>query len=266
MEEMAEATPAAEEEEDLGTPAEGEMADAILAAAQNAANCVNSGDFEGAAALVTENLMYSEFGTTNPYDVAAAFAEFGLTLGNFEASNPRTYADGSVSVDTQYWQTQYQLYGETWYMVQDGDFWKIDAFATFTPDYEGDSAVVGVTLGEATDEAGAVTYSIAPFRESNVQTEVLDFHVINAGVEAHELVVLRLPADADPAGLLDGSVAETDVEFIGQITVGVGEEADMILIGLEPGVYTLVCFFPDEAGVPHIVKGMVSQFEVLAAS
>jgi uncharacterized cupredoxin-like copper-binding protein len=257
METEAEASP---EAEDPGTAAEGETADAILAAAQNLANCINSGNAEGAAALMTENFITSLFGTANPYDVVEILA--GTTFGEFEASDPFTYADGSVSADVQYWGSEYQLNGETWYLVQDGDFWKVDALELNTPDFDGDAAVVGINL---TGPAEDGTYTIEPNTASVLQPEVLVFHGINKGTVDHELLVFRLPEGADPMGLLDGSIPETDAEFIGQISLAVGEEGDMVLVGVEPGVYTLVCFFPDETdGAPHAAHGMVAQFEVTA--
>jgi len=268
MEEMdmaEEATPVAEEvEEDAGTPAEGAVADEILAAANNLAACVNGGDMEGAVALMTSNFLMETFGITNPYDAVEFMT--GTTFGDFSASNPRTYEDGSVSVDATYMGSQYQLTGETWTFVDGGDYWMVDSLDGFTPEFDGDSAIVGVNLTEVTDDAGAITYGIEPNTPSVAQPEVLVFHAINAGIMDHELVVLQLPEGADPAGLMDGSIAESDVVFMGQITVAAGEQGDMVLVGLPAGMYTLVCFFPDEQGVPHFVNGMVAQFEVTAAS
>jgi hypothetical protein len=257
METEAEASP---EAEDPGTAAEGEAADAILAAAQNLANCVNSGNAEGAVALMTENFLTSLFGTPNPYDAVEIMT--GTTFGDFQASGATTYADGSVSADVQYWGSKYQLNGETWYFVQDGDYWKVDALELNTPDFDGDAAVVGINLNGPAEDG---TYSIEPNTPAVVQPEVLVLHGINKGTEDHELLVFRLPEGADPMGLLDGSIPETDAEFIGQISVPVGVEGDMVLVGLEPGVYTLACFFTAAAdGAPHAAHGMVAQFEVTA--
>lgn len=260
MEEMA--SPVAEEE-DAGTPAEGAVADEILAAANNLAACINGGDVEGAVALMTPNFLMGTFGISNPYDAVEFMT--GTTFGDFSASNPRVYEDGSVSADATYMNSQYQLTGETWHLIDGGDYWMIDSLDGFTPEFDGDSAIVGVTLSDATDDAGAVTYSIVPNAPSVAQPEVLLFHAINAGAMDHELVVVQLPEGADPAGLMDGSIADTDVVFVGQITVAAGEQGDMVLIGLPAGVYTMVCFFSDDQGVPHFVNGMVAQFEVTAA-
>jgi uncharacterized cupredoxin-like copper-binding protein len=253
---------AAPAEEPVGTPAEGADAEAIVAAANTLISCVNGGDLEGAAALMTTDFMMSEFETGNPYDVVS-FLE-GFSFGDATVENPQSYEDGRVSADVSYMGSQYQLAGETWFLVQDGDFWKIDESTPYTPAYDGDSAVVGVQLTEEEGEGGAKTYAITPNTPSVAETEVLLLHGINLGTEAHEIVMLKLPDGADATGLLDGSIAQSDVELLGQISLEPGEEGDMVLQGVPAGVYTLVCFFTGPDGAPHAANGMVSQFEVTA--
>lgn len=259
---VAEAEEAVEAEEPIGTAAEGEVADEIAAAASAVINCLEAGDYEGAVALMTTDFMESEFGTDNPYDVVM-FIE-GFSFGEVSWSNPKTYDDGHVSIELTYMGSEYQIAGEVWHLVQDGDYWKLNDSGLFTPEYEGDSAVVGVQLTETENEDGTITYAITPNTPRIVQPEVLIFHGVNAGSEAHEIVVVQLPEGADPLGLLDGSVAESDITFIGFIALEPGEEGDMVLQGLPAGVYTLVCFFPGPDGAPHAANGMVSTFEVAA--
>ena len=270
---MAEATEEATEEApaevDSGTPAEGDEATAITAAVENIVGCVNGGDYQGAAALMTENFMLTEFGTANPYDVAL-FIE-GFMFANATVDNPLTYEDGSVSADVTFNESPYQLSGERFILVQDGDYWKVDASPRFTPEYEGDSATVGVALREVEGEDGTRTYAfeIAGNVDPTViptvaQQEVLVLHGTNFGVEAHEIVVVKLPEGADPSGILDGTIAEEDVEFVGFVELAPGEQVDMVLLGVPAGVYTMVCFFPAPDGTPHAMRGMVAQFEVTA--
>ncbi|MCC6792887.1 MAG: hypothetical protein IT336_14445 [Thermomicrobiales bacterium] len=267
MAEMDMASPVAEEEaapaeEPVATAAEGAVADEIAAAASAIVACLDAGDYEGAVALMTTNFMMSEFDTGNPYDVALFIENF--SFGEITWSNPKTYDDGSVSIEATYMGSQYQITGEVWHLVQDGDYWKLDQSDIFTPAYDGDSAVVGVQLTETENEDGTITYAITPNTPAVVQPEVLLFHGINLGTEVHEIVVFKLPEGADPMGLLDGTIAETDAEFIGAIVLAPGEEGDMVLQGLPAGVYTLVCFFPGPDGAPHIANGMFAQFEVTA--
>ena len=43
-----------------------------------------------------------------------------------------------------------------------------------------------------------------------------------------------------------------------------GDSADMTLVNLPVGMYTLVCFFPAPDGSPHAMHGMIAPFEVTA--
>ena len=262
---MAEASPVAEgdapvvPDAPIGTPAEGEDADTAIAAAENIVNCVNGGNLEGAVALLTNDYMMSQFGTGNPYDVVANLD--GFSFGEVMLDNPLTYEDGSVSVDAQYQGSEYQITKERWFLVDDGGTWKYDDDTRLTPEFDGDLAVVGVLLGENEDG----TYYITPNTESTTEGGALILHGVNEGAEAHEIVAFALPEGADAAGLMDGSIAEEDVTFYGQIDLQPGEQGDMMLVNLPVGVVTLVCFFPGPDGAPHAMNGMISEIEITAA-
>ncbi len=248
--------PEAEASPEAGTPADEATAAAAAEAAQNIANCLNSGNYTGTVALFTENFVTDLSGTGNPYDVVA-FLE-GTTFANFQTGEVNTYSDGSLSIEVSYLQDQYQYLAETWWLVQDGEYWKLDGFDYLAPEPEGDTAVVGVALGSPTDE-----YALVPNATSVTETEVLIFHATNGGQELHELIVVQLPEGADPAGLLDGSVPEDQITFIGAVDdIAPGEAKDLALVGLPAGTYTLLCFYPSPDGVPHVALGMVATFTV----
>ncbi len=254
------ASPEAEVER-VGNPADEATAAEVTAAAQNIAACVNSGNYEGAAALLTPDFMMSEFGTGNPYDVAAAFEEFGFSFANFTTGAVYAYEDGSVSVDVQYNESQYQVTGERWYLVQDGEYWMLSGTDSVTPIVDGDTAVVGVSLTDY-----AFTFNVA----SVVQPEVLMFQVRNDGTEPHELVLFRMPEGAETAedvtAMLEedpeGSFMAEDA-FIGATFAMPGEQSNLTLVGLEPGKYVAICFIPGPDGEPHYAHGMIAEFEVL---
>lgn len=255
--ETEEAAPVAPEAP-VGTPAEGDEGEEIIAAVENLIGCVNGGNTEGAAALLTTDYMMAEFGTGNPYDVVM-FLE-GFSFGEVTVDNPQTYEDGSVSADIQYQGSQYQITKERWYLVDEDGTLKLNDDSLETPEFDGDTAVIGVLLGENEDGS----YYITPAVTSVTESEGLILHGKNEGVEPHEIVAFALPEGADPAGLLDGSIAEEDVEFYGQISLNPGEEGDLLLVGLPAGVMTLVCFFPGPDGAPHAMNGMISEIEITA--
>jgi uncharacterized cupredoxin-like copper-binding protein len=254
-----EASPEAEVPAEEGTPADEATAAAITGAVENYAACYNSGDVTNVIALETENYLLSEYGSANPYDAIAS--EEGAPPSTVELvsiSNQMTYSDGRVSADVEaivngHWFQNLQMF-----FAQDGDFWKLDEEVELTPEPEGDTAVVGVALGSADNE-----YSITPNTPSVLQSEVLIFHATNGGAEAHEMIVLQLPEGADPMGLLDGSVGFDQITFIGGVFgLAPGASQDLALVNLDPGTYTLICFFPSPDGTPHAALGMVATFTV----
>jgi len=262
---MATPVPAEEADtEDEGTPADEATTAAATAAAENLIACINGGDYESGVALMTENFLMETFGTSSTTEAVQNLT--GQTFENPQIGDVKTYDDGTVSVEVSYKQGEYQIVGDVWYLVQDGEYWKIDGLGTFTPPFEGDAAVVGVNLTSTTGDDGAITYAITPNTGTVAQPEVLVLHGINADTVDHEIVVLKLPDGADPAGLLDGTIPDSDVEFLGQISLEAGQEGDLVLEGIPAGVYTLVCFFPGPDGAPHAAHGMISQIEVTAAS
>ena len=96
---------------------------------------------------------------------------------------------------------------------------------------------------------------------------MITLNISNKGVEAHEAIVVQLPEGADPMGLLDESIAFEDITFLGLRGANLPRRVCRNgLLNLEPGTYTLVCFFPGPDGAPHAANGMVAQFEVVAAT
>jgi hypothetical protein len=234
---------------------------------KNVVACVNSTeDGLGAASVLSANLMMAQFGHDNAYDAAQELA--GTTMERLQiVGNHKTYEDGRVSADVQYYfggpfGSEFQLNSERWYLVQDGDVWKLDEirFTTATTDLS--QSVVGVNLTEP--EPGQ--YAIEPNAPSVPATELLTFHAINQGVEIHELVVVQLPEGADPTGLLDGSVSFEELTFIGVVApLYPQDNADLNLVNLPAGTYWLLCFFPGPDGAPHAANGMWVQFDVTEA-
>lgn len=258
---VAEADPVEVAEQPIGTPAEDAQEEEIIGAVENVLSCLNSGNYEGVVALMTPNFLMQEFGTGNPYDVVMMLEGFTFQVQTID--NALTYEDGRVSADFQYQETPYQVTAERWFLVDDGGTWKLDASTPIAAEIDVESStVVGVALGENEDG----TYFITPNRDTIVQSEAIIFHGINGGAEPHEIVVLKLPEGVDPMGLLDGSVTEADVEFYGFIFLQPGEEGDLTLLGVEPGVLTLVCFIPGPDGAPHAAHGMISQVEVVEST
>jgi uncharacterized cupredoxin-like copper-binding protein len=250
----------------VGTPAEGSTVDEVTAGIHNIINCLNSGNVEGAVALMTSNFLLQQFGTSNPYDVLANNMLQGVSFGDIKIDNVQTYADGSVSAEVSYMQSQYQVVTERWTLVQEDNYWKAEHLAQLNSSPEGDTTVVGVTMGGEKGE-----YTFEPNVTEIPETQVLVLHGINAGKMAHEIVVVKLPEGTTPDDLIKGDDAkvsqlEQQSEFIGQRTYLPGEQGDIALINLPPGTYTLLCALPAPDGQPHFRHGMVTQITVTSTA
>jgi len=253
-EETAEATP------EPGTPADEATTEAATAGVLNIVTCLNTSNYTAAAALFTPNAVMQIAGTTNPYDAVQALEGEGLVFSDFQVGDVLTYPDSRVSVEVTYTEGQYQYTHERWWLVQDGEYWKLDGFDTLTPEPEGDTAVVGVQLGSPEDE-----YTIIPNATEVTQSPVLIFHVTNAGQEAHMMAVLKLPEGATIEQVMQDEALQQQTESIGSVDfVEPGGAQDLALVGVPPGDYTLICFFDAPDGKTHAEHGMVTTFSVTA--
>jgi hypothetical protein len=86
----------------------------------------------------------------------------------------------------------------------------------------------------------------------------------NTGTEDHEMLVLRLDRGVSTEALLrePGPGLPDGVRFVGQVTVPAGTTADLVLVGLARGTYTIVCLLPTKDGTPHLALGMWARLRV----
>ncbi len=272
--EAAEAPPAPEAP--AGTPAEGDEAAAIEAAAANYVACLAQGWATGDPALYvaleSANFIFNSVGTTNPHDRVAS--ESGGPFSSIDVlaiTDPKVYDDGRISANIHAIVNGNWLLNLRAFFVEEQGAWLYDEELFENPDtsFADGVTIVGIDIVETTDEAtGAVTYAFQFLGSPTVtQNEVIALNISNKGVEVHEAILAQLPEGADPSGILDGSIAEEDVAFIGVAApIFPGQSVDLAVVNLQPGVYTLICFFPGPDGAPHIANGMAAQFEVVAAA
>jgi hypothetical protein len=244
-----EASPVAEEEAMVpveaspvaGTPADEATTAAVIATVENYVACYNTGDASLIIPLESEKYRLSSYGSTNAYDAVAAFeSEPPSSAELVSAENVMTYPDGRVSAEIEVILGGHNFLHETAFFAQDmaSGIWQFDEEVYLTPEPEGDSTVIGVTLGSADDPV-----AVTPNAPSVIAWPVVIFHVANASTEELNLAVLQLPAGADPAGLMDGSLSFDQITVIGfSDDLAPGEEGDVALVNLEPGDYFLVTF------------------------
>jgi len=97
------------------------------------------------------------------------------------------------------------------------------------------------------------------------------FKVVNDGQQTHEVFLVRLnegtTAEQFLAAAAPGATAPPPgIPMGGNGAISPGM-SNWFTATLEPGHYVLLCFVPDPAdGMPHVMKGMVKEFEVPAAN
>jgi hypothetical protein len=132
--------------------------------------------------------------------------------------------------------------------------WRVDAEAplTFTP--PADATRLEVAMEEY---AFGLTET-----EAKGPDVVLSGH--NGGAEDHEMLVLRFAPGLTTADLLrqTGPGLPRGVTYVGQATVPAGGRANLVLVGLKPGDYAIVCLFPTQRGTPHLALGMEATLTV----
>jgi hypothetical protein len=252
------------------------VAGVITAAIENYAACYNEGQANGDPglyiALESENYIMTMSGSPNPYDrVAGELEGPPSSVELVSVSNPMTYDDGRISGDAEYiLNGSWFVHNRVFLALGPAMTWLWDEEAYLRPEPEADTvSVVGIAVTETTDEGtGQKTYEFTFTGGSTTLTQAgaLIFTIDNTtAVELHEAVVVQLPEGADPMGILDGSVAFEDVRFVGAVApIFPGEVKELALLNLEPGIYTMVCFFPGPDGAPHAANGMIAQFEIVA--
>jgi len=98
-----------------------------------------------------------------------------------------------------------------------------------------------------------------------VETEVVMLHLINVNTDLHDIHIYResdtVTLDAVSA---DPSIL-ADAELIGSLEVpaNAGEQADLTLLGLEPGKYIAVGYTTDGTGGEQVVGASATEFEIL---
>ena len=273
MDDMDMASPEAVADEATPSAADDATASEIFAAVENYFACYNEGQASGDPGLYValESQAYIE---SQGYATAEERAadELGTpfpvaTLLGYD--NAQVWSDGRVSADVKamlgpYWYNEW-----TWVMVEEDGIWKLDQQIALPPHPDVDYvAVNGINITETTDEAsGDITYAFESRSGSwdFTATDAIVLNFTNSGEEPHEAILMQLPEGADPMGLLDGSIDMSQVTFLGGIfDIAPGASADLTMIDLPEGTYTLICFIPGPDGAPHAAHGMIQQFNVVA--
>ena len=229
----------------------------VIAGITNFVACRNAGDYAAYAALLTPARIWAEAGSTNPHDVVAGLQAFNLPITIISLGDVRTYPDGRLSAEFVHLFGRHLYYRSRIYVVEEGGFIKFDEEQFLPERPPGEMSAVEVEL---TDFAFVLSQDVI----TNASYVVL--RGTNTGAYAHEIIVVRLPEGATVEQALMGAISEEQITFIGQTPLAPGQSDDLVLVNLEPGLYTLLCLTAEPDGIPHAALGMTAQFVVDGAA
>jgi uncharacterized cupredoxin-like copper-binding protein len=233
-----------------GDPADDATAERVIAAAENLIACLGGGNYLGFAALSTPNYLLTEFGTSNPYDLPV-FMEGFPSIEARAIVDAQIHPDGRLSVDIT------TVLGGT----------QVDRFRAYFVDEDGalvlDEEVSLPIENAAVDVAAAMIDFAFDLSQDTVPAgELIAFTLANEGQYPHEFAVVRLPAGVALEDVLSDPALEDQIQFIGGAFAEPGDTAYLGLQDLEPGTYTAVCFVDIPDGIPHVMRGMIAEFNV----
>ena len=241
------------------------LADELTAAADALAACLSAGDVEMVVRLAGERYLGQLFGSSVPMPreeyiaLAQALTPVPTRIVQLEAVTQIkrghvtalvTHVVGNQLMQAE-WEFEQAPRGER---HADENEWRIVAER---------QQPASAPRGAETIDVDIADWSFALDRRSVSGPDVVLRGVNNAG-EDHEMLVLRYAPGYTSADLLraTGPDLPAEVTFIGEVPVRAGSTRDLVLVDLEPGVYTLICLFPDADGIPHLARGMEATFTV----
>jgi uncharacterized cupredoxin-like copper-binding protein len=236
-----------------GEPASEEVAAAAEEAFNNLVNCANAGMWLEFGALHTPSGLMEECGTDNIYDTEMCMSGLPGAITLISADNAQVLDDGRIAIDVTFSIGSW-LIAQQQVFVEEGDFLLADTVVDLVPEAPAGATEIDVEL---VDYAFEMSDTTAPAGD-------IVFNVTNTGAEPHELVMLSLPEGVEIMDLLESEDDSlfAQITFYGAVWAMPGESGTLVLTGMEPGTYTVVCFIPTAEGVPHVVEGMIAEFEV----
>lgn len=241
------------------------LAQELTAVSEALAACLSAGDSETVAELAGERYLGQLFGGSVPLakDEYIAIAEQVTPVSTrivaldtvAQPSDDRATAIVTQVVGNQLVQAEWSFEQVASAERREGESaWRLSGERQQPVTAPADAAIVDVAIGER-------SFTLA---ETTVDGPDVVLRGSNRADEDHEMLVLRLAPGYTTADLLRASGPDLpeDVTFIGAATVRAGDENELVLVDLDPGEYTIVCFFPDEQGTPHLAQGMEATFSV----
>jgi hypothetical protein len=237
------------------------LATDLEAAATAITGCLSDGNYATLITMTSDLYRGQLFGTSAQLD-AEIFAELAPMLPQVAyqilSVDEATAVDATTATALVTYEMAHQVRTSTWEFTQQ--------------DVAGETVWVLESETAAALAIPAGTPSLAvdikdekfTLATNSVDGTAVSLEAKNNDQVDHELLVLRFDDGVTSKALLEsyGPTLPKGVNFIGQATLSGGGQGTLLLNGLQPGTYTIVCLLPDENGTPHLVNGMETTFTV----
>lgn len=233
----------------------------LTASATSLMSCLDEGEAGAVVSRTSDQFRGQLLGSPAPLS-GALFASLFDTLppieyAVLEIGDVQLIDESSASAEIV-WQLANQVRVDKWTFSLDNveglSMWTIENAEPGSINPSVDAREVSVTIADNRYELS----------ENAIESDAVLFNVTNEDATEHELLVLQLEDGVSTETLLTtpGPALPEGVTMVGQATIAANSEGRLLLAGLEPGTYTIVCLLPDENGLPHLADGMETTFEV----
>lgn len=217
------------------------------------AACQSAGDWETMSRLVSQRYLGQVYGggpsMSRPtfVELAKSFPTISVRFRDFE--DFRLLDDGRAIASVKLIVGQ-QLTLDRMTFIESNTVgaWLIDSAETRRVDPPREYDQVRVVIEDN-------SYTPATLSAEGANIEIV---VTNEDDVDHEVLVLRFEPGVTSSVLLTstGPGLPAGVSYLGQVTVAADDKETLVLVGMNPGTFTLVDLLPNDLGVPHLSFGM----------
>ncbi|MCA9878946.1 MAG: hypothetical protein KC442_14235 [Thermomicrobiales bacterium] len=235
------------------------LAEEITSTAEQLAACLSENEAAAVVQLASERYLGQLFGSSVPLSVddflaiSQSISPTPVRIVSVE-DVARTAEDRATATVTQV--VGSQLIEATWTFKpsRTGTGWMVDAEQRLPTTVPAGADTIAVAIDN-------LSFAVEP---ASVEGSDVVLRGENRDNLDHEMLVLKLEPGFTTQDLLRaaGPDLPPQATYIGEVPVRAGHEQDLVLVDLEPGVYTIVCLFPNSDGVPHLAQGMAATFTV----
>jgi hypothetical protein len=235
----------------------------LLSLQQSIAACASQGDYAAVSQLVTTNYLAETYASGQSLTTDQFLKEIApylpITPVRVESVDHVRLTDEGVTADvTAVIGNQLVRFRSTYVEDSDADGtdlrWLLDEERPLEVPRPEDADLVQIRIDDG-------SFHLA---EKSARGPDVVLKGTNEGKDTHEMLVVKLDQGMTTESLLDnpGPQFPKGITFVGQTTVAPKATEELVLVGLTPGNYAVVCLLYDRDGNPYLASGMKAKLVV----